>query len=167
MTIVLTAIDPQGHTNEFRGDLPSLEAGFDFLSRIVGKGHTLLKAYIQDGNMQVNLPLAAFDGLPLSVDILALQGEWQAILAMAYYKDIIHEDQVWLARQFVHQCDLKISHHQRMLSWASDTLKIKSLTNFARLTDHYERLVDRHQKLLVAAQLRLGLRKAWLDQLLA
>src|SRR4051812_43300616 len=80
MILFLTALDQQISQREFSCQLTSIEAHFDFLNQLVLQGHTLLSAYIIEDSSRTDLPLAAFDGLPMSKDVQALEQDWKAIL---------------------------------------------------------------------------------------
>lgn len=79
--LFLTTIDPSNIKREFNCGFTSMEANFDFLSSIVAEGNTLVDAYILEGSSRMELPVAAFDGVPLSEVIRALQQEWEAVLS--------------------------------------------------------------------------------------
>ncbi|RZK37675.1 MAG: hypothetical protein EOO61_08685 [Hymenobacter sp.] len=166
MILVLDAIDPNGNTRRFATEIPTLESSFDFLSTLVSKGNILLKAYVKDGKQRYELPVEAFDGLPLAVGIHTLQEEWQAILTNAYSKNLIYEDQVWLATQWVKQCSSKIMYHQQMIIWArvgSQPNSFKKTTELA----YYDGQLMYHQDQLVQAECRLSIRRNWLNQVTA
>lgn len=166
MMLVLDAIDPDGTIRRFATDLPTLEVSFDFLSSLVRKGTVLLKVYVKDGPQRVNLPVEAFDGMPFAVHMHTLQEDWQAILTEATYKDLLHEDRVWLANHWVEQCNFRIKHHKHMLSWAGDMGQQKSFKAKAELAYYNEQLTY-HQNQLAQAECRLSVMKNWLNQLTA
>lgn len=166
MRLVMIATDPKGYRNEFSGDLPTLEAGLDFLSKIVKKRHVLLKAELIDGNQRISLPVAAFDGVPFSEALKALQNEWQAILDRSCQKDLVHADQVLLARYSLQQCDLLIAHHKRMIHWTNNLLLRKQPGELSRFAGYYEQQLSYHQRKLAEVQVRSSLRTDWLNQLL-
>jgi len=80
VTLFLTAFDQQVKQREFSCALASIEANLDFLNHLIAQGHTLLTAHLIDDERRIDLPLVAFDGLPVATALQALQKEWQAIL---------------------------------------------------------------------------------------
>lgn len=80
MVLLLTAIDSLGELREFSCQLPQIETGFDLLTFMDEKGHTLVRARILDEGGSMPLPLKANDvnhALPI---VQELEKDWRQIL---------------------------------------------------------------------------------------
>ncbi|HEX9959225.1 MAG TPA: hypothetical protein VGA96_18285 [Fibrella sp.] len=173
MILFLTTLDRQANQREFNCRLTSMEANFDFLSSIVAQGNTLLTAYLVDENSRMDLPVAAFDGLPLSVGIDALQQEWQAILSQPDPFTLAHrEGIIQLTRQRIDQLQRAIKTHERMAGWYSQWLQrtqewttVPESTR-SRLIERYEAQLALHKFQLAKAHFQATLAVNRLNQLL-
>ncbi len=80
MILLLTAIDGQGEVREFSCQLPQLENGFDLLTYMDDKGHTLVKARILDEGGSTRLPLKTDAAQPASPIVQELAKDWRQTL---------------------------------------------------------------------------------------
>lgn len=173
MILFFSALDNQANHRDFSCGLSSLEANWDLLSSLVAQGSTLLTAYVIDDDVRTNLPLAAFDGFPLSVDIQALQTEWRTILSTPRSVNSIHrEELIALTRQRVHNAERAIIAQERMIDyfgkWLERTQK-KSISESQRsqLVHQYEMQLAKHRVQLGKAHFYSRLATDRLNQLLA
>lgn len=173
MILFLTALDEKANWREFTCDLGSLENKFDFLSKIVARGTTLLTAYILDDNQRTDLPLAAFDGIPLSTGISALQEEWQAILSQPRWPSRLPDEElIRIAQQRIDYYQEVIATHQQMVGWLETWLQRTRNQNLEgavqlRLLQCYESQIINRQTQLVKAHFQVALSTTRLTQLQA
>jgi Sensors of blue-light using FAD len=80
MTLLLTAIDGSGEVREFSCQLPQLESGFDLLTYMDDKGHTLVKARILDEGGSTRLPLKTDAVHPAFPIVQELAPDWRQVL---------------------------------------------------------------------------------------
>lgn len=124
MILHLTALDAHHTQREFSCILTSMEANFDFLNCIVAQGHTLLSAHLMEGSNRTELPVIAFDGLPISKAIQALEHEWQAILSSLYTVHPIHQQElIELTLRRIDSYRIRIAAHKRMIDYFNKWLQ--------------------------------------------
>ncbi|RZK37676.1 MAG: hypothetical protein EOO61_08690 [Hymenobacter sp.] len=172
MTLFLTALDQQANQREFDCQLNSLEDSFDFLSRIVARGDTLVSAYILEDSNRTVLPVAAFDGLPLSIGIQALQQEWQSILREPQrFNPIYLEELIELLYRRLSICETSVAAHKRMvdhftrsLEWAQTSVSHESTRSY--LIHKYEDQLWVYQTQLAKARFYANLCTSRLNYLL-
>lgn len=174
MMLFLTAFDRQANVRKFSCYLHSIEATFDFLNRVVSRGDTLLDAHLVDRGSRIDLPLAAFDGIPISPGIQALQQEWQAILNEPRQEAtwVRQEEIIELIRQRIRQCEVNIGTHERMIDWFSQWLQrtqdgCTSEVLEDTLVRYYESSLNHHHQQLKKAKFRHELVTSRLSQMLA
>ena len=80
VTLLLTAIDPEGELREFTCLLPHIDSGFSILTAIASRGHTLVKVRLLEEGNWTYLPHEAFDDTPVLPIIKELEKDWQQIL---------------------------------------------------------------------------------------
>ncbi len=81
VTLLLTAIDPEGDFREFTCQLPAIDSGFSLLTAIASRGHTLVRVRLLEENNWIYLPHDAFDDTPVLPVIKELEKDWQQILS--------------------------------------------------------------------------------------
>jgi|GEM_PF-5861792 len=158
MMLILSALGENNQIKQFTCSLESVEDGFDFLSRIVAGGDTLLAAHLLENRKQVELPVTAFDGMPMSVAIRQLEHEWQAVLnAPAQTLASIGKETVRLIQSQIRQYQITIAQHQQMINHYQTWLRRteSSFGDVSRrnvLIRRYQVLIERHQIQLGKAQ---------------
>jgi len=172
MILFLTALDPQINQRNFSCQLSSIEEHFDFLNHLVSQGHTLLSAYIMEDTSRTDLPLAAFDGLPMSMGVQALEQDWRAILnkpclpALLYQPGLIE-----LMHRRITTSTASIAAHKRMIdkltSWILRMQATTRSTIRSSLLMHYDSQLVTHQASLVKAQHFANVATNRLSQLMA
>lgn len=156
MILFLTAIDQQLNQRDFSCQLSSIEDQFDVLNQLVAQGHTLLSAYMLEGDSRTDLPLAAFDGRPVAPGIQTLEQDWKAILAKPYWPTLRHQrGLIELTRRRLTTTNGSIAAHQRMIEtltgWIQRTqATTPSITRYALLR-HYDHQLAAQQASLVKA----------------
>jgi hypothetical protein len=161
--LFLSAFDPQANHREFSCLLPSLEDNCDFLSTLVQQGNTLLTAYLLEEGVRTPLPLAAFDGLPLSPALQRLEHQWQLSLKGPSSVGSVHrEELIGLTRRRLHLAESHVSQHQRMITCFGHWLERTQATSMpellkAQLLDRYQGQLSRHQAQLAKARVNLAL----------
>ncbi|CAN5196636.1 hypothetical protein BH09BAC4_BH09BAC4_46060 [soil metagenome] len=173
MILFFSALDHQANHRDFSCGLSSLEANWDLLSNLVAQGNTLLTAYVIEDDVRTNLPLAAFDGFPLSADVQALQTEWRTILSTPRSANSIHKEElIALTRQRVHHAERTVIAQERMIDyfgkWLERTQK-RSISEPKRsqLVHQYEMQLAKHQVQLGRAHFYSSLVTDRLNQLLS
>ena len=155
MMLFVTTFDQQATVREFSCSLGSIEANFDFLSSVVAQGHVLLTAHMLEDMNCTLLPLAAFDGLPLSIGIRALQDEWRAILSEPRSSLSIHQEEIiHLTRQRIHYYEVNIRTHKRMIDWYNQWLQ--RTQDGHTLSLRKSRLVNQYATHLMSCQAQLA-----------
>lgn len=80
--IIFLAISPQEReprTLQY-GD-QSLDACLEFLTNLAGNGWQLIHIELVDNGRHTQLPIEAFDGLPMKSPLRRLHHEWKTLLA--------------------------------------------------------------------------------------
>lgn len=174
MMLFLTALDAEANPRDFSyGGHRALEDNLDFLTTLVTQGHTLLSAYIIEDNNRTDLPLAAFDGVPISAGIHALQLEWERILSRPPSPIYQHrQDLIDLTRHRLHHWEVAVGLHQQMVHFMEHSLhhaQAYFLTEprRSRFIDRYEAQLASHQAKLAKARFYSCLMANRLNQLLA
>ncbi len=151
MTLFLTAIDQQGQNRQFSCHLDKLENGLDFLSSLVAKGETLVKASIIDDGQTIDLPIAAFDGVPYSAFIGELETEWEVILKKPLLtslagREIAEHNQALLA-----QCETKIAQLELLITRIDELRQRAKIYQGmgAHLREQYQSISNRYHRQLI------------------
>ncbi len=143
MILFLTTVDQQGQNRRFSCHIDKLEEGLDFLSNLVAVGETLVKASVMDDSRAIDLPVAAFDGMPYSPFIGELEAEWKAILNKPLLtslatQEVAEHNQVLLA-----QCEMRIVRLELLIT------QIDELRQRAKIYKHIGvHLKGRYQSIL-------------------
>lgn len=80
VTLLLTAVDSEGELRDFACQLSDIDSGFDVLTSIASRGHTLVKVRLLEEGNWTHLPHRAFDDTPVLPIIRELEKDWQQIL---------------------------------------------------------------------------------------
>ena len=172
-TLFIRVLDPQINQREFNCGLDSIEASFDFLNHIVAHGHTLLRAYLVEDSIRTDLPIDAFDGLPMTLGIQALEDQWKVILSSkSSLSGSAHQELIELTRRRMDLYEGNIKVHKRMIDWYRiwlDRIQERDLvdptrTNYSQLYEHH---LLAHQTQLVKAHFGAKLLTNRLSQLIA
>jgi hypothetical protein len=172
MTLFLTAFDRQRHEQKFSRRVESLEEGFKLLNYLVAGGHTLLTAYVLDKNERTDLPVAAFDGMPIDIAFSTLQKEWELILADPRSTTVSHyEDVLDLIRRQQINCAQRVRFLSQMInrynSWMQRTQDVCSAEALrTQFLNNYQTQVERYQCQLKVARFQSALLTKRLNQLM-
>jgi hypothetical protein len=172
MKLFFTAVDRQGNQREIMGTVDSLEKGFKLLNHLVAGGCTLLTAYVLDKNGRTDLPVAAFDGIPIDIAFAILQTEWEFVLADPLPTTITHyQDVLNLVRRQQINCAQRVSLLAQMIdrykSWMQRTQEVCSVEKRRiRLLNNYQIQLERHQSQLQVARFQAALLSKRLNQLM-
>lgn len=158
MTLYVTTLDLNNTQRDFDCGLISVETSFDFLNHIVARGYTLVNAYLLEESSRIALPVEAFDGLPTSEAIEALEREWQAVLANLPLAQSLHrQEMIELTRRRVNGYALHIAAQERMITW---------LTTWLHRTQEKTLTEPRRSQLIGQYESQLCIYKAQLDKML-
>jgi hypothetical protein len=172
MMLFLTACDRQSNQREFSCSVESLEKGFKLLNYLVAGGNTLLTAYVLDKNGRTELPVAAFDGIPIDIAFNTLQKEWEFVLAtLLPTTDTHYQDMLDLVRRQQANCAQQVTFLSQMInrynSWMQRIQEGCSVEKRrTRLVNRYQTQLERHQSQLRVARFQSALLTKRLNQMM-
>ncbi|RYE23019.1 MAG: hypothetical protein EOP45_07380 [Sphingobacteriaceae bacterium] len=80
LLLLITSADSSGEVRDFAYGTDRLELGFEFISKLVRQGTTLIKVKLFDEGHYISLPLEVFDGSSIAEPIQELEKEWRCLL---------------------------------------------------------------------------------------
>lgn len=169
--LFITALDHEAQHQEFGCGLTSLEENLDFVNRIITEGYTLVTACLVENTSRTDLPVAAFDGVPMTPVLKALQDEWQTILTEPSSLPSVHQNELKaITRRRLDAYQLNIRGHQQMIGYLEQWLqrtqdRMLSEPRKSRLLQQYRHRLAVHQEQLTQTHFLFSLAQSRLCQM--
>ena len=171
MVLFLKAIDTKDQYREFNCQFDQLEMAFEFLSRLVAEGETLIDAYIVDKEKRQSLSLEAFDGMSFLPVMNELEKEWQSALNRpTAVPPVGDQSLIELTQRRVQLYEKRVGIYENMITSLTELLhhtedRCFSESRKEHLIRQYEAMIYRNQLELIQAQVCLKYVVQRLEQL--